>query len=164
MPATFVRREETPPQLVKLNQFIDGVDECQTDCQRAGKNSRAHREDTVFEVFHDCVPPLLKIFRAQGSKDFVETVEKNQSDDKRRAEKSRAPHQQRRVLFEIFLHDLCLLSCSLSPFPWEQREVYHEENFWQYAIIIVSWQIRYRSLRLCSRFFRQARRTKYTAY
>ena len=37
-----------------LNQFVHRVDKCQTDCQRAGKNSCASREDTVFEDFlHD---------------------------------------------------------------------------------------------------------------
>ena len=64
------------------DEFIERVDECQTDCQRAGKNSRAHREDTVFEVFlHDVRLLCQKIFKREASKDLFETVEKNQSDD-----------------------------------------------------------------------------------
>ena len=74
-----------------LNQFIEGVDECQTDCQRAGKNSRAHREDTVFEVFLHDVRLLCQNFQVCAvSKDLFETVEKHQADHQRRAEKPRA--------------------------------------------------------------------------
>lgn len=44
-------RAENGEGIRSSNKFIECIDECQTDRQRAGKNSRAHDENTVFESF-----------------------------------------------------------------------------------------------------------------
>ena len=135
------------PSLINFrfsNEFIHCIDECQTDCQWTGKNSRAHRQNTVAEEFLHCQCLLCSKFRAWSFlKNFVETVEKNQTDNQRRAEKSAAEYQNRRVLFEKFFHDQFLLSCDSLFNPLKQREVYHRKNFWQCAIVIVSIRVWY---------------------
>ena len=78
-----------------LIEFIHCVNECQTDCQRAREQARAHCQNTVAEDFFHRQCLLTQFFSELEVllKDFVEFVEEYQANNQRRTEKSRAEHQ-----------------------------------------------------------------------